>query len=707
MKLPGNNDVLIRRFLKIWEGLVAPAQMKYVKERHLSRVLNIGLLLLLIWGIATEIQSRLDNRPFSAGDALVLIMLATLGLAYYLNRTGHFRLATILTIGLFISGTLVSAVTQQMNGTSDLSVLYYLIIAILVSELFLSLQGYFIVALIILTGVFGISLLNSNAGNIFAFVFIFSALVGFFSYNRRAIEKEQIALTDKFAREQALLALEQRRTVQLGLLEEVGRQIANSLDEKEILEHTLAALVDKFGVAEVAISLLVNEDTLEVAAINGTEDFGYRPGYRQKMGKGIIGHVAQTRTPYITGDVSKDPYYFSSAGRNGSALCIPLLDKNDLLGVIYVETSTQNDFKPDDVQTLHALANQVATSLQKARLHARTQKHLQVMITLHSVSHAVTSSLELSEILQNVIESLKESFGYTYISIYLLDGDVLRLGAVLGYPEDMIIHEIPVEFGVAGRALLSKQTQLIRDVSKDPSFLRASYEVKSEICVPLLKSNTVVGVLNVESNSEVPLGDYDVNLLNALAGPVAIAIDNARLHAEVKLMALTDKVSGLANRRAFDEILETEISRANRYSHSLSLIILDMDSFKAYNDKWGHPAGDIRLKEIGFLLRDNVREPDVAARYGGEEFAIILPDTSKQGAVILAERLRVSAEAYAPAKHRDGSPISGYTISFGVATFPEDAVTLSELLLAADNAELTAKRLGKNRVCVANHSKKQ
>jgi len=329
------------------------------------------------------------------------------------------------------------------------------------------------------------------------------------------------------------------------------------------------------------------------------------------------------------------------------------------------------------------------------------------MITLHSVSHAVTSSLELSEILQNVIESLKESFGYTYISIYLLDGDVLRLGAVLGYPEDMIIHEIPVEFGVAGRALLSKQTQLIRDVSKDPSFLRASYEVKSEICVPLLKSNTVVGVLNVESNSEVPLGDYDVNLLNALAGPVAIAIDNARLHAEVKLMALTDKISGLANRRAFDEILETEISRANRYSHSLSLIILDMDSFKAYNDKWGHPAGDIRLKEIGFLLRDNVREPDVAARYGGEEFAIILPDTSKQGAVILAERLRVSAEAYAPAKHRDGSPISGYTISFGVATFPEDAVTLSELLLAADNAELTAKRLGKNRVCVANHSKKQ
>ena len=209
-----------------------------------------------------------------------------------------------------------------------------------------------------------------------------------------------------------------------------------------------------------------------------------------------------------------------------------------------------------------------------------------------------------------------------------------------------------------------------------------------------------------KSKDEAALDENDVDFLNALAGSIAVAIDNARLHAEVKIMAMTDVVSGLANRRAFDEILQAEMTRASRYNQPISLIILDLDSFKEYNDKWGHPAGDVRLKEIADLLRANVRDPDVAARYGGEEFAVILPNTPKSGALRLAERLRRAAEASAPYRNGTHSPISGYTISLGVATFPDDATSVEELLLAADNAELTAKRLGKNRVYAANSSDK-
>jgi diguanylate cyclase (GGDEF)-like protein len=316
----------------------------------------------------------------------------------------------------------------------------------------------------------------------------------------------------------------------------------------------------------------------------------------------------------------------------------------------------------------------------------------------------VASSLELDEILNNVIQLLKDSFGYTYLSIYLLDGDTLHLGAQLGYPESMLIHEIPITMGVIGRTARSRETQLIRDVSADSDFLQGSYEVKSEVAVPLLKEGNVLGVLNVESKNDIPLGETDVNLLNTLAGSVAISIDNARLHAEVKQMAMTDVISGLANRRAFDQILEAEIMRASRYHQSLSLIILDLDSFKEYNDKWGHPAGDVRLREVADLLRLKVRDPDVAARYGGEEFAVILPNTSKPGAIKLAERLRHAAEESAPQKNEDSCPVPGYTISLGVATFPDDATSIEELLLMADNAELIAKRLGKNRVYAANSS---
>jgi len=695
-----------RPFIKLWEGLVEPAFNRTSKEYHLARTLNIILLLLLVWGIGFEIQLRLSNSLPGAGDLFVLITIGVLALAYYFNHTGKFRAAAVLTLALFVTSTFAFAWFQYSRGLENFSILYYLIIAILMSEQFFSMRGYLITVTIIMVGLLGISLLNAGAQTIFLFLFIFAALIGFSSYNRRFIEREQIAMARKLAHEQSLLSLEQRKSAQLGLLEEVGRQVTNSLDQKEILERTLEIVVNKFGFAEATISLLVNEDSLEVAAISGTQDFGYHPGFQQKIGQGIIGHVAETRTAYIAPDVSQDLYYFSSADRNGSAIGVPMLDKENLLGVIYVESLRRDELQSDDMQTLQALANQVATSLQKARLYERTQTHLQIMTTLQSISHTVTSSLDLDEILNNVIQLLKDSFGYSYLSIYLFEDGTLYMGAQLGYPDTQIIYEIPMTSGVIGRTARTKETQFVRDVSQDSDFLPASYEVKNEIAVPLIKDNNVLGVLNVESKGEIPLNENDVNLLNTLAGSVAVAIDNARLHAEVKLMAMTDVVSGMANRRAFDETLYGEITRASRYSQPISLIILDLDSFKEYNDKWGHPAGDIRLREIADLLRSNVRDPDLAARYGGEEFALILPNTSKAGAIRLAERLRQSAEEGAPQKSDGTYPIPGYTISLGVATYPDDATSMEELLHMADNAELMAKRLGKNQVYAANSANK-
>ena len=695
----------MRRFTEIWERLVEPAWIGDAKERHLSRILNVILLLLLLWGLLFEILYRSGNHPFGTADALTLSMLGVLFLAYLLNRRGHYGLASLLTHTFFIASTFALALALHWRGSANVSVLYYLIVPILMSELFFSMRGYFVSAVVVLAGVLGFSLLDPGAAAIFIFLFVFCTLIGFSSYNRHLIDKEQLSLTRRFEQEQFLLSMEQRKSAQLRLLAEVGKLVTDSLNEKEMLERSLAVIVKQYGYAEAAISLLVDDDMLEVAAISGTQDFGYRPGYQQNMESGIIGHVAKTRNAYIAGDVSQDPYYFSSAAREGSAIGVPMLDEEHLLGVIYVESAQKNELNEDDLQTLQTLANQVATSIQKARLYARTQQHLQVMTTLQSISHTIASSLDLDEILKNVLQSLKDSFGYTYASIYLFEGDILHMGAQLGYPENMLIPEISISEGVIGRTARTKETQLVRDVSRDADFLRASYAVKSEIAVPLMKEDNVLGVLNVESDHH-SLDVNDVNLLNALAGSVAIAIDNARLHAEVKRMAMTDVISGLANRRAFDEILEAEITRASRYHHPLSLIILDLDSFKEYNDRWGHPAGDVRLREIADLLRLKVRDPDVAARYGGEEFAIILPNTSKLGAIKLAERLRRAAEASAPEKNEEPCPIPGYTLSLGVATFPDDATSIEELLLMADNAELMAKRLGKNKVHAANLSDK-
>ena len=208
-----------------------------------------------------------------------------------------------------------------------------------------------------------------------------------------------------------------------------------------------------------------------------------------------------------------------------------------------------------------------------------------------------------------------------------------------------------------------------------------------------------------------PLSEDDAIVLNALVGPVVIAMENARLHARVQELALTDGLTNLFNRRAFDQMLSSEITRAARYSFPLSLVIIDMDSFKAFNDRFGHLAGDERLREVAALLRSGLRTPDIVARYGGEEFALILPSTTKESAILLAERLRAAAEQCAPEncvpenfapesraleRCENKAAIAGYTISIGVAAYPEDGQTVYELLYAADQAEMTAKKLGKN-----------
>jgi diguanylate cyclase (GGDEF)-like protein len=238
-------------------------------------------------------------------------------------------------------------------------------------------------------------------------------------------------------------------------------------------------------------------------------------------------------------------------------------------------------------------------------------------------------------------------------------------------------------------------------VSAEPAFLRAALDIESEICVPILKENTVLGILNVEAAPGHPLTEDDVTVLNTLVGPVVIAIENARLHAEVKKLAMTDGLTELLNRRSLDLMLENELDRAARYNNQFSLIMIDIDSFKDFNNQWGHPAGDKRLKEVAELLRSSLRSPDFVARYGGEEFVVILPYTAKANAILLAERLRIAAEKCAPRRAQGQSLIAGYTFSMGIATYPEDGRNSEELLFRADQAELSAKRLGKNRICSA------
>jgi two-component system cell cycle response regulator len=184
----------------------------------------------------------------------------------------------------------------------------------------------------------------------------------------------------------------------------------------------------------------------------------------------------------------------------------------------------------------------------------------------------------------------------------------------------------------------------------------------------------------------------------SLAAQAVVALENARLHRIVERQALVDGLTGLANRRQCETLLSTELARADRFDDSLAVVMADLDDFKDVNDRHGHPAGDVVLREFADVLRATLREADVAGRWGGEEFILVLPGTEIGGAVRLAERVRAELRNR-PMLAPDGTPI-GITASFGVAAFPQ-APTEDKLIVAADAALYAAKRAGKDRVGAA------
>lgn len=670
------------------------------KDHAHARVLNGLLVFLMLLGGADVILAMISSR---AVNIAIIIMIAGLGVAYYLNRHRN-RLgeSIYILIAVFSGSALWTAYLRFSAG--EFSILYFLVISILLAEFFLPFRAYLLITGGILAVTLLVSLPHPAAMQIFWFLLAFNLIIAFFAYNRQGIEQSKITRAIEFSHEKQLLAIEKRRSAQLGLLQETGQRIFNSLVEQEILQYTLDVLVNRFGYAEVAISMLGADGKLEVTAITGTQDFGYRPGFKQDPGDGIIGQTALQRKLYCSQNVAEDPYYFSTEKREGSAAGIPIMTEESLLGVLYVESAVKNYFKDDDLKTLQTLCNYLAASLEKARLHTSTREQLRIISTVKFISDVIASSLDLNEILSKTVGTLKQTLGYTFVSIYLLEGEYLQLGAQVGYPEDTAIHKIHRSQGISGRTIQLKKPQFIRDVNREEAFLRAYDQIKSEICIPLLKENNVLGVLNVESASQGNLTDADLELLTLLAGPIALAIDNAKLHEEVKTAAITDTVSGLLNRYEFERLLLSEVQRAERYKSPLSLLIVDVDSFKKYNDTFGHPAGDERLKTTAALIRSHLRNNDVAARYGGDEFAIILPNTSKQGAIQFAKRLHRAAEissAGQALKDDEDNSIPGYTLSIGIATFPEDGATLSSLLVAADHAEIHAKQTGKNKIFIA------
>lgn len=258
------------------------------------------------------------------------------------------------------------------------------------------------------------------------------------------------------------------------------------------------------------------------------------------------------------------------------------------------------------------------------------------------------------------------------------------------------------------RAIRPIADVLAADLPQYQIDLLAQFDVRAYLVVPLVQGEDLWGLLMAHQCTPRQWMQLEVELLSSLATQLAIAIKQAELYqqlqaANLKLerLATLDELTQLANRRRFDQYLEMEWRRQTREQTPLSLILCDIDSFKSYNDTYGHPGGDECLRQVARAIGNAVDRPaDLVARYGGEEFAVILPNTAIQGAVLVAEHIQLKIAAL-QLPHA-GSQVSQYvTVSLGVASIvPASELVASILISAADQALYQAKRLGRDRIQV-------
>ncbi|MBI2780181.1 MAG: EAL domain-containing protein [Chloroflexi bacterium] len=422
---------------------------------------------------------------------------------------------------------------------------------------------------------------------------------------------------------------------------------------------------------------------------------------RVRIGEGLTGWVAEHGETLLLGNAHADERSLIVGETNGpeSMLLVPMMYEERVHGIIVASRLGQDRFGPNDETTLSIFAGTAAQALVNAerleQLRAQQVELEHQLVSqrrLMAVNEQLLSTLDPTGVLEMIADSLKTVVTYDSLTIYRIDKERGVRRPVIArdrFAELILGYDAPLGTGLTGWAVDNREPVLANDAHADPRSIQipgTPFEAESMVIVPLMGDGEVLGTLNIGrmGGPEAHYSQNEFELTKLFAAQAAIALRNADAHDEVKVQAERDALTGLRNHGAFQRELQAFLGPGP--ARQISVLMMDLDRFKGYNDRNGHPAGDDLLVGVSRGIESCIRQGDRAYRYGGDEFAVILPDVGRPAAEEVARRIRAAIEAIP-----DDSGGPHVTISVGIACHPEDASDKDSMVETADQALFLAK----------------
>ena len=558
-------------------------------------------------------------------------------------------------------------------------------------------------------------------------------VIGLYHTRDREWPDDEVALAQSFAN-QAAVAISNAR-----LYRSVADQAARIRSIQD-LSSRLNRLTDVQAIADAIVSeasTLAAYHDIRVYVVNwetgfcepvaftdrllGEGDFHER--LRVEIGEGsFTGWVAEHGEPLLINDALNDLRGHTIEGTDDideSMLVVPMLFEGRAVGVVALSKLGKDQFSNDDLQTMTIFAGYAAQAIANASAYERLElqstelaRQLQSQRRLLEINERLLSTLDQQHVLDTIADGLRAVVHYDNLSIYRADPENRVLVPVLTrerHAAEVMAYIVPFGRGLMGWATDHAEPVLANDALNDPRAMQipgTPDDPEALAVVPLVSGGEVIGCMNISrvGGPESYFSENDFELIKLFAGQGAIALRNAEAHHAVSKRADTDALTGLENHGAFQRTLGELVDafstpvgkgrgkRSRAKPAPISLLMMDLDEFKGYNDRLGHPAGDALLHAVGTTIYGAARSDDKVYRYGGDEFALVLPAVDADAAAAVADRVR---QAVYRLTANDPAPV---TISVGVATLPDDAGDKNELIGAADTALYYGKQSGGDRV---------